>query len=109
LLTGVYQDIEQFGMHKDTDFALGWLCPIFKKADCELVQNYRPITVLNSEYKIFTKALSIRLSKVVKQIVHEDQAGFIPGRSIFNQVKLAKLVIPYTESIEKIQGGDCCP
>jgi hypothetical protein len=97
VLTLVYREIEDFGVQKDTDFALGWLCPIFKKKDRYCVENYRPITVLNSEYKILTKALSIRLSQVVGSIVHEDQAGFIRGRSIFNQVKLAKLIIPYAE------------
>jgi hypothetical protein len=101
VLSWVYRDIEEFGVQEGTDFSLGWLCPIFKKKDRYCVENYRPITVLNSEYKIFTKALSIRLSQSVGSIVHEDQAGFIRGRSIFNQVKLAKLIIPYAEATKK--------
>jgi hypothetical protein len=98
VLTTVFRDIEKYGVQKGTDISLGWLCPIFKKKDKYNVENYRPITVLNSEYKIFTKALSIRLSKIVGSIIHEDQAGFIKGRSIFNQVKLAKMTIPYAEA-----------
>jgi exonuclease III len=101
VLTLAFREMEEFGVQKGTDFALGWLCPIFKKSDRYSVANYRPITVLNSEYKIFTKALSIRLSLVVGSIVHEDQAGFIRGRSIFNQVKLAKLIIPYAEATKQ--------
>jgi exonuclease III len=97
VLTLTYRDIEKFGVQEGTDISLGWLCPIFKKKDKYCVENYRPITVLNSEYKIFTKALSIRLSKIVGSVIHEDQAGFIKGRSIFNQVKLAKMIIPFAE------------
>jgi hypothetical protein len=37
-------------------------------------------------------------AKTVGTIIHEDQAGFIKGRSIFNQVKLAKMMIPYAET-----------
>jgi exonuclease III len=98
VLTMAFRDIEKYGVQDGTDISLGWLCPIFKKKDKYSVENYRPITVLNSEYKIFTKAISIRLSKIVSSIIHEDQAGFVKGRSIFNQVKLAKLMIPYAES-----------
>jgi exonuclease III len=97
VLTMVYRDIEKYGVQDGTDISLGWLCPIFKKKDKYCVENYRPITVLNSEYKIFTKAISIRLSKIVSSIIHEDQAGFIKGRSIFNQVKQAKMMIPFAE------------
>jgi exonuclease III len=97
VLTMTYRDIEKYGVQDGTDISLGWLCPIFKKKDKYSVENYRPITVLNSEYKIFTKALSIRLSKIVGSIIHEDQAGFIKGRSIFNQVKLVKTIIPFAE------------
>jgi exonuclease III len=103
VLATIYREIEEHGVQPGTDFSLGWLCPIFKKKDRYCVENYRPITVLNSEYKLFTKALSIRLSKVVGSIVHEDQAGFIKGRSIFNQIKLAKLIIPFAEASK--QGG----
>ena len=35
------------------------------------------------------------------QIIHVNQAGFIPGRNIFDQVKLAKLMIDYAETTEE--------
>ena len=74
---------------------------IYKKKDPEDIANYRPITLLNTDYKIFTKALSIKLAEAALKIINPDQAGFIPGRSIFNQVKTMKLVIDYMSKNEK--------
>ncbi len=40
----------------------GWLCPLYKKKDhCE-IPNYRPITILNTEYKILTTVIMNKLS-----------------------------------------------
>jgi hypothetical protein len=76
------------------------MCPIYKKKDKQDIANYRPITLLNTDYKIFTRALTTKLSKIAPIIIHEDQAGFVPGRSIFDQVKLNKLLIDYAEATE---------
>ncbi|KAJ7172885.1 Endonuclease/exonuclease/phosphatase, partial [Mycena crocata] len=61
LLKRIYNDIERRGITQGTDFAKGWMCPIYKKKDVTDIANYRPITVLNTDYKIFTKALTLKL------------------------------------------------
>jgi exonuclease III len=100
-LTRVYNDIEEYGVQEGTDFAAGWMCPLYKKKDKRKIENYRPITLLNSDYKIFTKALAIKLVRIISKIIHENQAGFIPGRSIFDQVRLSKLMVHYAETVEE--------
>jgi hypothetical protein len=100
-LTRVFNDIEEHGVVSTTNFAEGWMCPLYKKKDKRHIANYRPITILNSDYKIFTKALAVKLAKVVPNIIHENQAGFIQGRSIFDQVKLTKLVVDYAEAVDE--------
>ena len=77
------------------------MCPLYKKKDRRDIANYRLITLLNSDHKIFTKALTVKLAQTVPAIIHESQAGFIPGRSIFDQVKLTKLVVDYAETVEE--------
>lgn len=101
VLTRVYNDIERYGVEPGTDFAEGWMCPLYKKKDRRQIANYRPITLLNTDYKIFTKALATKLSSIIHTMIHANQAGFIPKRSIFDQVKLAKLMIDYAEATEE--------
>ncbi len=66
----------------------GWLCPIYKKKDQHEIANYRPITVLNTEYKILTTALMGKLSIIAPKLINKCQAAFIKGCSIFNQIDL---------------------
>lgn len=98
-LTRVFNDIEEHGLHPDFRFAEGWLCPLYKKNDRRLIANYRPITLLNADYKIFTKALSNKLIRVAASVIHENQAGFMPNRHIFDQVRLAQSMISYAETM----------
>ena len=100
-LTEVFRDIQTFGVDETTDFALGWMCPIYKKKDPTEICNYRPITLLNSDYKLLTKVLAIQLMSHIESLVHSDQAGFIPRRSILDQIKLAKTIISYAEAAEE--------
>jgi len=97
----VFNDIEKFGIDPTTKFNEGWMCPIYKKGERNNIANYRPITVLNTDYKIMTKALANKLAEVAPSIIHRDQAGFIKGRSIYDQVKLAKLTIDYGRIMEQ--------
>ena len=49
------------------------------KDRCQL-KNWRPISLLNVDYKIASKVLSARLCKVIPNLVHSDQSGFVKGR-----------------------------
>ena len=96
----VYNDIQIHGMCKNTDFAEGWLCPIYKKGDKTDISNYRPITVLNTDYKIMTKVLVTRLGEVASYMIHPDQAGFMKGRRIKDQTELAQTAIEWCKITE---------
>jgi predicted GNAT family acetyltransferase len=48
-----------------------------------------------------TKIQATKLTKVALNILHPDQAGFMPGRSIFDQVRLNQLMIEYAEQSEQ--------
>ena len=43
-----------------------------KKGDLTKITNWRPVSLLNTEYKILTRALAERLGKVLPLIVSED-------------------------------------
>lgn len=62
------------------------ICVVLKKGkDPSNPSNYRPISLLNFDHKLFTKILATRLNKHIETIIHADQVGFTPGRhSFFN-------------------------
>ena len=104
VMTKVFNDIETHGLIKDSNFAKSWMCPLYKKNDKAEIANYRPISLLNTDYKLMTKALSLKLAAAVPKIIHQDQAGFVPGRHIYDHIWLSKLIINLAE-IEEIDGA----
>ena len=78
----------------------GVLNLIFKKDDKTLLSNWRPISLLNTDYKILAHVLSNRLKKVIGRLIHTDQSGYIKGRNICTNIRLIQDVIDYFESGE---------
>lgn len=61
----------------------------------EFLSNWRPISLLNLDYKIISKVLSVRLSKVLSKIVNVDQTCSIVGRSIVDNLHLMRNTVDY--------------
>lgn len=53
-----------------------------KKANPECVNDFRPISLMSICLKFLTKLMADRLQGVIKKVVHENQYGFIKGRTI---------------------------
>ena len=53
-----------------------------KGKDLKRVTNWRPITLLNVDYKIIVKAISTWLKVILHKLIHQDQRAFVPGRYI---------------------------
>ena len=70
---------------------------VHKKDDKRNLKNWRPISLLNVDYKICSKAVSIRLAKVLGSIVDPDQTCSIPGRTIFSNLALLRDKLAFIE------------
>lgn len=67
-----------------------------KDQDKSSISNWRPITLLNSDVKIISKALAKRLQYCIKDVVSEDQTRFIRGRSILTNLNNIQALIDHT-------------
>lgn len=53
-----------------------------KSKDPLYLDNWRPISILNHDQKVLTKAMATRIKSVIDLTIHPDQIGFIGGRFI---------------------------
>ena len=51
-----------------------------KDKDTSLLENLRPISLLNVDYKILTKVIAKRLEKLLPKIINPDQTRYVKGR-----------------------------
>ena len=70
----------------------------FKKGDRLDPGNWRPISLLNLDYKIASRAIAGRLLKVIPLVVHCDQSSGVLGRFIGDTVALLRDFVNYATS-----------
>ena len=74
-----------------------------KKGDTTSLKNWRPISLLNIDYKIITKALAAKITKVIGNIISQDQTCCIPGRDIADNVLAMRDLVDYIDE-QKLSG-----
>ena len=68
-----------------------------KDKDKRYIQNWRPISLLNVDTKIISKALAYRLKKVLPEIINYDQTAYIHGRYIGESTRLIYDILESTD------------
>ena len=61
---------------------------IHKKDDKTNIENYRPISLTNTDYRILAYVLAFRLQKVISSIVGPDQTAYVKNRFIGTNIHL---------------------
>ena len=65
-----------------------------------LLDNWRPISLLNTDYKVATKSIAARIAKVLPGLIHEDQTGYIKGRFIGQNIRLIAGIKECTKTLD---------
>ena len=76
----------------------GVIVLIWKGDDKRLLKNWRPISLLNCDYKIIAKVLSTRIRHILPKIIHPNQKCGIKGRSIHDGAALIRDLIHYVNN-----------
>jgi len=69
------------------------LCPVHKKGDAMVCQNYRGISLLNTCYKLVSNIILNRIKPYTREIIGEYQAGFTSGKSTVDQIHTIKQIV----------------
>ncbi len=99
-LLAVLQDAfqAQHGLCLPTSMTQGVITLLYKgKGPKAMLDSYRPITLLNSDYKLLAKALATRFGPALQHVVDPTQTAFVPGRWIGDNV------LCHLEEVEYLQ------
>jgi hypothetical protein len=69
--------------------------------DIRFLTSWRPLSLLNTDYKILAKALANRLQNVITCLVNNDQSGYVKGRYIGQNIRTIADIIEYTTRYEQ--------
>uniref|UniRef100_A0A3Q3FNA9 Reverse transcriptase domain-containing protein n=1 Tax=Labrus bergylta TaxID=56723 RepID=A0A3Q3FNA9_9LABR len=61
--------------------------------------SYRPISLINSEGKIYAKILARRMDQIIPKLVHVDQIGFVKSRQIGDNMRKLFHIMHYAKLI----------
>ncbi|TWW67065.1 Transposon TX1 uncharacterized 149 kDa protein ORF 2 [Takifugu flavidus] len=70
-----------------------------KKGNLQDIKNWRPVSLLCSDYKILSKALANRLREAMEHVIHRDQTYCVPGRSMVDNIHLIRDVLEVSSSL----------
>ena len=69
-----------------------------KGKDLSNVKNWRPISLLNTDYKLLAHILANRLQKVLPSVISKDQSGYLKGRNISINIRSIFDIIDHVEN-----------
>ena len=116
-LISVYNESFSLGLLPE-GMRIGVATLLEKKGKDQLdIAIWRPITLLNVDYKLLTKLLGERLKTVLPSLIHPNQNGFVPGGNIFftsqtirdllfhckkENIDLILLALDYTKAFDSV-------
>ena len=70
-----------------------------KERDKRFIKNWRPISILNVDYKIIAKTLATRLKETVPKLISFQQTAYVKNRFIDEEGRLISDILEISESL----------
>ena len=95
----IYSSIKQGSFFNDANSAIIVVLPNPNK-DPILCINYGPLSILNTEIKVFGRVLATRVDLYITKLIHQDQTGFIKSCSESDNMRRLLHIIHAARDIE---------
>ena len=92
----ISQVMKENKLHESSRYGLISLIPK-KDRDLKFVKSWRPIVLLDADFKVLSKVLANRVKTTLNEIIHNDQTGFVKSRLITENLRKFLDVIEYAE------------
>ena len=103
LFESLNESIENNSLSLSQRRAIITLLPKSKGEELKHLKAWRPLSLTNTDYKLFSKVLANRLQKVITKLVSINQVGYVAGRSINDHIRLIDDIINMT-NIDNLPG-----
>jgi exonuclease III len=99
-----------------TSMYKGIIILVPKAGDSTQINNWRPITLLNTDYKLLTRCIAKRITTVLPKLITSNQTYGVPNKSIQTNLHLIRDAIDYTNqhdlplaiiSLDQASAYDC--
>ena len=97
VLGRLYRRIEETG-EMPQGMSTGLVTIIHKGGSRDRLENYRPLSMLNTDYKILARVMANRMKRVIGTVVGNTQAYSIPGRDIADTISSIRDTIHHMKS-----------
>ena len=75
-----------------------------KDKDRICLKNWRPLTILRTDYTIISKLLAIHISGILSSIINNDPSAYIKGRYIGEKIRTITDIINYCKAKNRSAG-----
>ena len=72
---------------------------LFKKGEPLSLKNWRPLSLINTDAKLFTKLLTNRIKDVANTLINQYQSGFLPNRLISDNGWITHTVMAHMKTV----------
>ena len=77
-----------------------------KTANPQKLSDFRPISLLCTDYKILSGVMAERLKPLLPKVIHESQKGGVPERSLFSSLSLVRDITARIGELNRVSNAN---